>query len=422
MILEHQLISKILDDKDFFTVKKFNVTKGDFVVLPEVFDFIETYVKGNKGAIPDYRTVVNNFEDFDYIPETSDTFQYLCKTLKSNTAKRQAFELLQKQATQNFNSMNGEKFIDWLKTETTRISDVTSAYSSQGTNYATNGLERLQWYTESKENRSNVFVPTPYPTLTNLLAGGNELGDYMLLMAYTNRGKSWIGTHFGLSAWEGGFGVMHYSPELSKKQQLNRLDTLKGHFNNVDLRNGSLTNERQFEAYLEVFDDQLKTPYIVKTMEDLDKGLCTDSIEADLATNPDIKVVIIDGFNLMEHKGKDGSRNNMANTSRKLRQLFGKYGVLGIVIHQTPTSAEKENRGEDEVGKRVVKAPRIDQYSETVAVIQDACTVLTFDQIDGMGLLKIAKARQPVVDQEIKLYCNFNLGYINEQNESVLPF
>ena len=116
----------------------------------------------------------------------------------------------------------------------------------------------------------------------------------------------------------------------------------------------------------------------------------------------------------MQHKGNDGNRNNMAKTSRQLRQLFGKYGVVGIVVHQVPTSAEKENRAEDESGARMVEPPRIDQYSETVAVIQDACTILNFDQHQGVGKIRLAKARTPHVDEILELQCDFDLGYIKE--------
>jgi replicative DNA helicase len=192
-----------------------------------------------------------------------------------------------------------------------------------------------------------------------------------------------------------------------------------GHFNNVGLRNGELAEEEKYKEYLMQFTpENYSTPYIVKTMEDLPNGLSVEVIENDILANPEIKMVIIDGFNLMNHKGKDSNRNNMSNTSRQLRQLFGKYGVVGLVVHQTPQSAEKENMKKDEIGNRIVKPPEIHQYSETIAVIQDACTVLTFDQVDGLGKLKIVKARQPVVGKEIDLNCNFNYGFIEEVPEN----
>ncbi len=414
MLLEHQILSKVLDDSNFFILKKHNIRKEDFIVLPEVYEFIDSYVRKNKGSLPDYRTIVNNYEQFDYIPEVADTFGYLCKSLKQNTAKRLQYDLFQKQLPEKFAKLNGTDLNKWALEELGKIANVTDAVSNEGTNYATNGLERLQWFEESKEKRSDIIIPTPYPSLTKKLAGGFELSDYVLLMAFTNRGKSWIASDIGATAWKANFGVLHYSPELSKKQQLDRLDTLTGHFNNMGLRNGDLDNEDRYRDYLLGFSEENTTPYIVKTMEDLNDGISVDVVEADLMMNPEIKMVIIDGFNLMTHKGKDGNRNNMSNTSRQLRQIFGRMGVVGVIVHQTPQSAEKENTDKDEAGRRMVKPPELHQYSETIAVVQDACTVITFDQIEGSGKLKIAKCRQPHVGEEIDLNCNFNLGFIEE--------
>ena len=271
-------------------------------------------------------------------------------------------------------------------------------------------------YLESKETRTYEYIPTPYPSLTEWLGGGFELGDYTLLQAYTNRGKSWLASQVGIKAFNSGFGVMHYSPELSQKQQLQRLDTINGHFKNSDLRIGGLQNEKAYLNYLDGFTEESETPYIVKTMGDLPRGLSVEVIEADLQANPDIKMIIVDGFNLMTHKGKDSNRNNMSNTSRRLRQIFGKYKVVGVIVHHVPTSAEKENRTEDETGSRIVQPPRLDQFSETVSVIQDACTVLIFDQCDGVGKLLVAKCRTPHVGEIVDLHVNFDEGFIYESS------
>lgn len=412
-MIEHQLLSKILDEKAFYVLNKYNVGEEDFYSIPEVYNFIKTYTE-EYHETPDFRTVVAECEGFEYQPEVHDSFPYICKTLKSNSAKRSAFELLQKEATDKFSKMNGTDFIDWLATESARIKETTSIHTGIGTNFATNGEERWIRYTENKEKRSYKFVPTPYPSLNEGLGGGAELGDYVLFMAYTNRGKSWIGSHFGIHAWNNGFGVLHYSPELSKSQQEQRLDTLNGHFNNMAMKLGNLYNEKDYKEYLDKFNTKNDVPYIIKTMEDLPQGLSIEVIEADLQMNPNVQMVIIDGFNLMTHKGRGQNRENMSNTSRQLRQLFGRHEVLGMVIHQTPTSAEKENKMEDEAGSRIVTPPELHQYSETVAVVQDSSLVLTFDQHDGIGKLKVAKTRTTCIGKVIDLHCDFNNGYIQE--------
>jgi len=314
---------------------------------------------------------------------------------------------------ENFKNMNGTEFATWLKEEAVSLEALASSSSSTATNYAVNGHERKEWYNENKENRTYSYIPTPYNTLTSWLGGGFELGDYILLMAYTNKGKSWIGSHIGNVAHTSGFGVLHYSPELSKKQQVYRNDTLRGHFDNVKIRRGTLDNEQEYLEYLDTFNEKNEIPYYIKTMEDLPNGLSADVIEADLQMYGDkIGMVIIDGFNLMKFPkiGRDG----MSATSRQLRQIFGRHKVAGLVIHQTPTSAEKESRVDEDELEVELPVPQVTDYSETIAVVQDSATVLTFNQKDGRGRLLLAKCREPHVGKSLDLRCNFNMGWITE--------
>jgi replicative DNA helicase len=146
--------------------------------------------------------------------------------------------------------------------------------------------------------------------------------------------------------------------------------------------------------------------------------LTLDVIEADLAQNPNIGMVIIDGFNLMIHGGKGRSgRDAMTESSRRLRQIFGRHKVAGVVVHQTNAASEKNKEKDDDSSRKLVKPPKLaESYSETIAVIQDAATVLTFDQAEGIGKISIEKAREPSVGEVIELSCQFNIGWIKEQD------
>lgn len=224
---EHQLLSKVLDDNCFYQLDKYKLSDSDFTAIPEVYSFIKGHVK-QYGNVPDFRTVVGKFEQFQYQPDIADNLPYLAKSLKNNTAKRQMFELLQHKVEGNFSSMTGSQFANWLSEETKKIADEVNAADNSGTNLATNGSERLTEYLDSKERGTGKYIPTPYPSLTDWLGGGFELGDYTLLLAYTNKGKSWIATDIGVEAWRKGNGVLDYRPEISKTQMFNRFDTVYG--------------------------------------------------------------------------------------------------------------------------------------------------------------------------------------------------
>lgn len=411
--LENKLITKLLEEQDIYTLHKSHITPSHFNFTKDVYEFILDYFYTHK-SLPDISSVVERFENFDPT-STADTLQYLCTALKDSTAKRLAFELLQHQVTEKFNETTGTQFLNWLKLEIERIIEITGMDTTSGSHYNTNEKERIERYIQKKQEGSKLLVPYPYAQLTKWLCGGSELGDYVLLLAHANKGKSWIVSDIAVYQWKQGFGVLHYAPELSRVQQEDRLDTLRFKVSNSAIRSASLSDEeRYYEKLRESEEHHNKAPYIIKTMEDLPHGLGVEQIESDILSNPDIKIVVIDGFNLMKHNGKDTNRNNMSTTSRKLRQMFSRYGVLGIVVHQTTTASEKNSEVELESdGIRMIQPPKLTDYSECVAVIQDASTVLTFNAKDGIGVLFLAKSRTPFKDMKINLSVDFDRGFIN---------
>lgn len=410
-MLENKLLSKVLDEQNFFIMKKHNVNEDDFALHAPVYKFIEKYVR-EYAQTPDFRTVVEAYPDFEYMGEVVDAFPYLCKELKSKRGLTRAYNLLTNDVPKMFNQGKNKKFLEELLEEVKTLHGASTAVSFAGSNYAGNGVERKARYLESKEKGSEQVVPTPYEDLNRVLQ--LELTDYLLIQAFSNIGKSWIASHIGVHTWLNKFGVMHYSPELSLKQQEARNDTLLKHVDNTKLRAGELDNEKQYFEWLDNDFTDNETPYIIKTMEHLPNGLTLDVIESDLQQNPNVRVLIIDGFNLISH-GK-GDRDSKAQTSRRLRQIFGKYNVLGILVHQVNANEERENKkgskGEDDDGERVPKPASIMGYSETLAVVQDASHILSFDAVDGMGALQLVKTRGTGKDFIQHLNLNFNLGYI----------
>jgi replicative DNA helicase len=408
MDIESRLLSKCLDLKDISILNKYSINSSSFRTQSEAFKFIQGYVK-EYSETPPSETVEENCEHFEY-EAVEDNIAYLAKEVKNSIARLMTYELIQEKAAQKYQELSGTQFVDWLSTELEKVKVRTKISDTAGIDFATSGEIRKQMYLERKENVGGIFIPTPFPTLNTYLDGGMEISDYILLQASTNVGKSWLSSLFAVTAWQNDFGVLYYSPELSRSQQLNRLDTLNGHHSNTGLKKGNLYTEDRYFKYLEDFTEKNTTPFIVKCMEDLPMGLSVKTIEADLKIHEGIKFVVIDGLNLMVHGGSENMRNRMTDTSRQLRQLFSRHAVVGLIVHQSKKSTAET----DDVETAILNPPTLNDYSETRACIQDSAVVLGFDAKDGCGRIFLAKSRSSTVDKMLDITTDFDRGYIKE--------
>src|SRR5699024_9321531 len=103
-MIEHQLLSKELDENNLAELNKYNVTATDFHSLHDDYACIKRY-EGDNGAVPDYRTDVAEIEEFECMANLIDSYKYVAKRLKGATAKRRGLDLVQEEATENFSRM-----------------------------------------------------------------------------------------------------------------------------------------------------------------------------------------------------------------------------------------------------------------------------------------------------------------------------
>src|SRR5699024_12288845 len=77
------------------------------------YEFIEQYTQENGGEMPSYAVVADNVQGFEYIPEVSDSFEYLARRVKSFSVKKKIVDLF---ATGEFerklNELDGHEFIE----------------------------------------------------------------------------------------------------------------------------------------------------------------------------------------------------------------------------------------------------------------------------------------------------------------------
>ena len=179
------------------------------------------------------------------------------------------------------------------------------------------------------------------------------------------------------------------------------------------IKQGSLHNEDKYIEYLDTYNkDTDMNNYFVYTMDNMDK-FDLDFVEAEILKHkPDM--VLIDSFELLSHVGRGNDRENMGKTSKRLRKLFAKHRVVGLVFNQVSGATKRENTEDTDLGEKVPKPASLSQYSSTIEKIQDASLVLNYDYVEGRGKIVVAKARKDCIGFELDLTVNYNMGYINE--------
>ena len=90
MVIELKLINKVINENCLHELTKYNITENDFTSCRDMFKFVKDF-KYEYGEMPSFTAMVDEFEDFDFMPEVTDNIAYLCKKLKQETAKIRAY-------------------------------------------------------------------------------------------------------------------------------------------------------------------------------------------------------------------------------------------------------------------------------------------------------------------------------------------
>jgi replicative DNA helicase len=130
-------------------------------------------------------------------------------------------------------------------------------------------------------------------------------------------------------------------------------------------------------------------------------------------------MVVIDQFNLVAFGRND--RDAKTAFSRQLKQMAARKHVVVVVLYQTTGESER-SKGADAAGIRELRIPKISDYSETIALVQDSSIVFGFDAVlwkdestsryRGKALLVVLKGRDGGEGSETELEWMPNDGII----------
>lgn len=435
MSVGESLLSKIIDANDIGVITRFRVEESDFPTKGEreAFRFIKRYADENRGQAPSYATVVADCSEFTYIPDVSDSYEYLVRRLKDAAGKRQLANFFNDDLPRLYAENDTESLIDQLQKKLECIKMGTTVRSKVGTDVAADYEKFIEEYHARKAGKSFKIWRSKFPAVNAAIGGGYYSSNMYTWYARSGRGKSVITMEEAIESAYQGANVLIWAMEMGKYEWLARAyssitarqGVVKARFNGVEMDAGFETRalmsgrldadfEREFLAFLPTLNDAIPGRITIRAVDDVDfRDRSVRQLEADIL-ELGADVVVIDPFYYMDYEANTSrtTGGDAANTSQKLRQLAGRTGV---VIHAI-TQADENPKEKDDDGVRELKPPKRAEIKKTSALLEDATNTFGIDTLahEGRGIIEIGKGRSGGEDTRIELVYLPGFGIVRE--------
>lgn len=432
---EEQFLSKVIDENAISAITRYRIEESDMPTAAgrNALRFVMDYAKQNGGQAPSYATFVAENPDVTYIPDVTDSFDYMAKQMKSFSAKMRIKQLIEKELPTIFSDKDGITTAELLKEKFEQIIIGTNVRNKIGTDVKQDTDNFLREYQNRKEGKSFRIWKSKFPTI-NRVIGGYLGGNMYTWYGRSGRGKSVLTMEDGaLEPATQGANVLVWSMEMPWFQWLARAysslsarnnlcqaeingQVFEAGFENKAMLHGKLPEEFEegLRGFLVGLNESLAGSITLRAVDDEDfDDRSLRALEADIiATKAD--VVVIDPFYYLDYE-KNTSKTtggDAAATSMKLRRLAGKYGVVMHVI----TQADEVSDDRDEEGNRELTPPKRAEIKKTKQVLEDAAVVLGIDSLndEGRGIISLGKGRDGGEDTEVEIVYLPNYGIVRE--------
>lgn len=430
------LLSKIIDDNDVQALARHNITADHFKVEADrkAYEFIRQYAEQNRGQAPSYATVTEHVPGFFYVPQVSDSYEWLTRRLLNDAGRSEFIDVVQNDIQQLFSEHQNDvpMLIDKLKEKFDNIKQRTDVREKVGTDVKNDTDKFLVEFDRRKEGKSFKTWKSNFSNIGEYVSG-----NMYVFYAKSGRGKSVIASiEEALNMAIQGANVLIWSMEmpwfevlvrlyvaLSGRKGLTQVNVagldLNGGFDANDVRSGKMSHEFEvaFRAFLDMLNDEIPGNIIVRGVDDDDFGNRTlRQLEADiLQTNAD--VVVVDPFYYLDYE-KNTSKTaggDAAETSKRLRRLTGTRQVVTLAI----TQADEGKESKDEDGERELVLPEREGVKKTKALLEDASMLIAIDTDykQGRGLVGINKGRNGGEGEVVEIIYVPQIGVVKEMSK-----
>ena len=398
-----QILCKCIASGNIDIIQNNQLTEEFFSGYEDEYNFIVSHYK-EYGNVPDTATFISKFPDDDII-EVAESDNYLVDTIQEEYLYTKAVPVVQKIAKLLRTDANSA--VEYMLHA---VKELQPNYNLGGTDIIANGNIRYDEFKDRKANQDKWFFTTGFPELDDAIHGLQRVEEFLVILARTNQGKSWILEKICTHIWEIGFNVGYISPEMGPSNIGYRFDTLHSHIDNKGLMWG--TDDVDDELYKKYIDNlaERKNQFIVATPADFDKKITVTKLK-NWVKQYNLDAVAIDGITyLSDERGKRGDTKNdsLTNISEDLMSLSIEVGVPVLVVVQANRNGVIADKDSNDL-------PELESVRDSDGIVFNASKVIALRQNgDGDLLMQIKKGRGCRVGLKLAYKWAINVGeFIN---------
>lgn len=409
-MVQVQILSKVLETKDISLLEDNLLTSEYFTEYKDEMEFIQSHYE-KYDNVPDKATFLNKFPTFEFV-EVTESDEYLVDTIREEFLYYRYVPVVNKVAEILKDNANAaaEYMMHAMK-------DLEPNYSVSGVDIIADAQNRYNEYLERKNHQDNWYLTTGFKELDDIMHGLQCGEEFVVIVARTNQGKSWILEKMCTHIWQLGFNVGYISPEMGATSIGYRFDTLLKHFSNKDLVWGKDGfDEAEYQEYISKLTDN-EHRFMVSTPLDFQRSITVTKLK-NYIKKFKLNMLAIDGITYLtdeRYRKGDNKTTSLTNISEDLMSLSIEMKIPIVVVAQANRGAISNNAEDD-------GAPELETIRDSDGIAFNASKVISLRQLKGGVLrLEVKKQRFGSVGDKLDYTWDINTGeftYLPEGAES----
>lgn len=392
-----QILSKILLSQDYSIIDNNLLTVDYFVGYENEYNYIEEHIK-KYGNTPDKESFLSKFPEFDLV-EVSESDRYLVDTIREEYLYYKSVPVIQKAAELLKNDSNAAAEYMWNE-----LKNLQPNYGLGGIDIVADAQLRYNEYIDRRDNQHDWFFTCGFEELDGLWHGLQRGEEFVVIIARTNQGKSWVLEKMITHIWQIGFNVGYISPEMGANSIGYRFDTLYKNFSNRSLSWGNKDiQEQEYKSYIDGLA-AMDRKFIVATPSDFSGSINISKLRNWIKQN-NLQAIGIDGITYLSDERYvrgDNKTTSLTNISEDLMALSIELKIPILVVVQVNRSGVAQDDNDD--------TPELDSIRDSDGIAFNASKVLAIRQKDNSLIMQIKKQRMGKVGGKLTYNWDINIG------------